>query len=137
MRIIDDAKYFETQRKWFNTQIAKGNSSDCWLDFEGAKMALTALRNDELKQGEWDELDLFRLRSFLNDTGIKKLNNAISAFKKREKKNLEQKQILVYLKSDTVRKLNRICKTQDLTQSDLLEILISGYKFEDQLGLEL
>jgi len=119
MKIIDDEQFFEYQTEWFKTQFQKGDESGVWVDFKGVQ---TAYKMDRLNDFF---SDVRHLRSMLNDTGFKRLNNAISARKKRLKKT-GYKSIQLNVQDGIADKFNLMCQEKNMTQSELFEQLISG-----------
>lgn len=119
MKIIDDEQLFEYQTDWFKAQFQKGEVSGVWLDFKGVQ---NAYKMDRLNNF-FD--DVRHLRAMLNETGLKRLNNAISARKKRLKKT-GYKSIQLNIQSSIADKFNLMCKERNLTQSEMFEQLISG-----------
>lgn len=119
MKIIDDEQFFEYQSEWFKTQFQKGEESGVWVDFKGVSNAFKIDRFNNFFD------DVTHLRTMLNDTGLKRLNNAISARRKRLKKT-GYKSIQLNVQGLIADKFNLMCKEKNLTQSEMFEQLISG-----------
>jgi hypothetical protein len=119
MKIIDDEQFFEYQAEWFKTQFQKGTDSGVWLDFKGVQNAYKMDRLDSFFE------DVKHLRAMLNETGLKRLNNAISARRKRLKKT-GYKSIQLNVQDSVAQKFNVMCHEMNLTQSEMFERLISG-----------
>jgi len=61
----------------------------------------------------------------INEVGLKRLNNAISARRKRDKKT-GYRSIQLNVQSAIAEKFNLMCTNKNLTQSEMFEKLISG-----------
>ena len=119
MKIIDDEAFFEYQTEWFKAQFQKGDPSGVWKDH---KQVMFAYKIDK-KDGFFTEI--YMLRDMLNDVGIKRLNNAISARKKRLRKTGSMS-IQMNVPKAIADKFNLMCQKRNLTQSDMFEKLLTG-----------
>ena len=130
MKLIDNDKYYGVQSAWFIKQINAGDSG-VWIDWQGAKMSLQGY------QSNFDNIffggELRELREFLSATGLKRLNNAISAHIKRAKKD-GLKTVQLQLPVEIADKFLAMSADHQLTMSDMLVMLVRG---EIQLGLDL
>lgn len=119
MKIINDKQFFEYQSEWFKTQFQKGTAAGVWIDFKGVSNAFKLDRFEDFFE------DVTHLRAMLNETGIKRLNNAISAHKKRLRKT-GYKSIQLNVQDAIADKFNLMCRKKNMTQSEMFEKLISG-----------
>ncbi len=119
MKIIDDKIFFEYQSEWFKTQFKKGISSGVWNDFKGVENAFKMDRFGTMFD------DVKHARTMLNEVGLKRLNNAISARRKRIKQ-VSKKSVQLTLDKDVAFKLKLMAESKSMTQSEVIEGMITG-----------
>ncbi|MEJ6080891.1 hypothetical protein MT391_20525 [Vibrio sp. 1-Bac 57] len=119
MKIIDDEQFFEYQSEWFKTQFKKGDSSGVWIDFKGVEHAFKMDRYGSMFE------DVTHIRKMLNEVGLKRLNNAISARRKRINQT-NKKSIQLTLDKNVASKLKLMAETKGMTQSEIIEGMITG-----------
>ena len=119
MKIIDDEQFFEYQSEWFKTQFKKGNSSGVWIDFKGVEHAFKMDRYGSMFE------DVTHIRKMLNEVGLKRLNNAISARRKRINQT-DKKSVQLTLDKNVASKLKLMAETKGMTQSEIIEGMITG-----------
>lgn len=119
MKIIDDEQFFEYQSEWFKTQFKKGDSSGVWIDFKGVEHAFKMDRYGSMFE------DVTHVRKMLNEVGLKRLNNAISARRKRINQT-DKKSVQLTLDKNVASKLKLMAETKGLTQSEIIEGMITG-----------
>lgn len=122
MKLIDNDKYYGVQSAWFIKQI-NGGDSGVWIDWQGAKLSLLDYQSNFEK--EFFGQELRELRTFLSETGLKRLNNAISAHIKRSKKS-DLKTVQLNLPLGIADKFKTMAENQNMTMSEMLEKLITG-----------
>ena len=123
MLLIDDPLYYPVQIKWFNSQISN-IASDVWIDKWGKRKQIEAIA---IKSSNYYyESELKELRGYLNDTGLKRLNNSISAFKRRQETRLKPVQLT--LSPEAQNKLTKLRALTGETQSEYIENLIKKKK---------
>lgn len=119
MKIIDDEQFFEYQSEWFKTQFKKGDSSGVWVDFKGVEHAFKMDRYGSMFE------DVTHIRKMLNEVGLKRLNNAISARRKRINQT-DKKSVQLTLDKNVASKLKLMAETKGMTQSEIVEGMITG-----------
>lgn len=119
MKIIDDEQFFEYQSEWFKTQFKKGDSSGVWIDFKGVEHAFKMDRYGSMFE------DVTHVRKMLNEVGLKRLNNAISARRKRINQT-DKKSVQLTLDKNVASKLKLMAETKGMTQSEVIEGMITG-----------
>ena len=119
MKIIDDEQFFEYQSEWFKTQFKKGDSSGVWIDFKGVEHAFKMDRYGSMFE------DVIHVRKMLNEVGLKRLNNAISARRKRINQT-DKKSVQLTLDKNVASKLKLMAETKGMTQSEIIEGMITG-----------
>lgn len=119
MKIIDDEQFFEYQSEWFKTQFKKGDSSGVWVDFKGVEHAFKMDRYGSMFE------DVTHIRKMLNEVGLKRLNNAISARRKRINQT-DKKSVQLTLDKNVASKLKLMAETKGMTQSEIIEGMITG-----------
>ncbi|MEJ6080894.1 ribbon-helix-helix domain-containing protein [Vibrio sp. 1-Bac 57] len=119
MKIIDDEQFFEYQSEWFKTQFKKGDSSGVWIDFKGVEHAFKMDRYGSMFE------DVTHVRKMLNEVGLKRLNNAISARRKRINQT-DKKSVQLTLDKNVASKLKLMAETKGMTQSEIIEGMITG-----------
>ncbi|MEJ6124007.1 ribbon-helix-helix domain-containing protein [Vibrio sp. 2-Bac 85] len=119
MKIIDDEQFFEYQSEWFKTQFKKGDSSGVWIDFKGVEHAFKMDRYGSMFG------DVTHIRKMLNEVGLKRLNNAISARRKRINQT-NKKSVQLTLDKNVASKLKLMAETKGMTQSEIIEGMITG-----------
>lgn len=119
MKIIDDEQFFEYQSEWFKTQFKKGDSSGVWIDFKGVEHAFKMDRYGSMFE------DVTHIRKMLNEVGLKRLNNAISARRKRINQT-DKKSVQLTLDKNVASKLKLMAETKGMTQSEIVEGMITG-----------
>ncbi|MEJ6080858.1 ribbon-helix-helix domain-containing protein [Vibrio sp. 1-Bac 57] len=119
MKIIDDEQFFEYQSEWFKTQFKKGDSSGVWIDFKGVEHAFKMDRYGSMFE------DVTHIRKMLNEVGLKRLNNAISARRKRINQT-DKKSVQLTLDKNIASKLKLMAETKGVTQSEIIEGMITG-----------
>lgn len=119
MKIIDDEQFFEYQSEWFKTQFKKGDSSGVWIDFKGVEHAFKMDRYGSMFE------DVTHVRKMLNEVGLKRLNNAISARRKRINQ-ADKKSVQLTLDKNVASKLKLMAETKGMTQSEIIEGMITG-----------
>lgn len=119
MKIIDDEQFFEYQSEWFKTQFKKGDSSGVWIDFKGVEHAFKMDRYGSMFE------DVTHIRKMLNEVGLKRLNNAISARRKRINQT-DKKSVQLTLDKNVASKLKLMAETKGMTQSEIIEGMITG-----------
>ena len=119
MKIIDDEQFFEYQSEWFKTQFKKGDSSGVWIDFKGVEHAFKMDRYGSMFE------DVTHIRKMLNEVGLKRLNNAISARRKRINQ-ADKKSVQLTLDKKVASKLKLMAENQNMTQSEIIAGMITG-----------
>lgn len=118
MKIIDDEMLFDYQKEWFKTQFKGEENSGVWNDFKSVDVAYKMSRDDFFD-------DVKHLRTMLNGIGLKRLNNAISARRKRMRRK-NYKSIQINVEEAIADKFNTMCAEKNMTQSELFENMIRG-----------
>ena len=119
MKIIDNEIFFEYQSEWFKTQFKKGDLSGVWIDFKGVENAFKMDRYGAMFD------DVKHVRKMLNEVGLKRLNNAISAHRKRINQT-SKKSVQLTLDKNVASKLKIMAESKGMTQSEIIEGMITG-----------
>ena len=120
MKLIENPEYFSVQITWFNTQISRVDS-DVWSDRYKDQEKISAIAKTACNYYSGEELEA--LRAFLNETGLKRLNNSISAYKKRQAGR--KKPVQLSLLPKTAEKLSKLASDKKQTISEYVEEMVS------------
>lgn len=127
IKVIDDEQFFKYQTEWFKTQFNIGASSGVWRDFIGVQTSFKMDFDKDMFE------DVKHVRYMLNEVGLKRLSNAVSAHKKRINQ-ANKRSVQLTLDPSVALKLRQLALNQNMTQSEVVQQLLIG---EVQIPIQL